>query len=375
MKRQLKLIILLSSLAHPSCGQITPFDASIDKVSYSAIPERKDGLQILIVGSDRGKLGERYGICDKNKKILIEPQYAGIEYLGHSLFAAELRRAVPTSFVQRGGYNYGSDEFEIIDITGQRITETTYNMVNGYWKDSCELIFVNKGYTFVFPNDGNSGLYGAINTKGEVVIPIKYAKCFALSPEVVYAQEDMGSKVGYLDTKNKILQPFIYSSVDVYNGFKSGMTIIYKDGEGYGFMNKKGEIVLKPQFPEVTPFEDGHAVIFYRHDIRTSDYLCSIIDSTAKILNDSIRAPLHHAGHGFMEGFYDEHTYVYTRFGELIYKVPRNRGYLHYSEDGAHILVSTNERMEFIITHDRKKIIRYCPEGVNCEEQLKLLTP
>jgi len=52
-----------------------------------------------------------------------------------------------------------------------------------------------------------------------------------------------------------------------YPEFKEGMCIILKmTDEGiplYGFINNKGEMVIEPQFVNITPFENGYAVGIY----------------------------------------------------------------------------------------------------------------
>ena len=52
-----------------------------------------------------------------------------------------------------------------------------------------------------------------------------------------------------------------------YPEFKEGLAIISKStDEGiplYGFINTKGETVIEPEFVNITPFEDGHAIGIY----------------------------------------------------------------------------------------------------------------
>lgn len=373
---------LWCSIAFIACFQFA-FCQSIERTKFRLIDGRKDSLQLFIVGSRFDSVGERYGICDKNSKILIQPKYNRIEYLGHSLFAAEVRRDFPIKGPHKSsGYNYETNQFEIITLNGTKITDTLYNIVHNYHLDSSELIFVNKGYTFVFPDKGQKGLWGAINLKGEIVIPIEYAKLYALTPNLICAQQNFGSKVGYLDSKNNIIQPFEFSKVDVHNGLNSGLSIIYKDGIGYGFINKVGKIIVKPQYAHVEPFRNGNAIVYYKYDMRNFEYLSCIIDSTGKKIRDSINAVLHHAEYSYIQGRKINTTLIYNKFGELIFEVPDKllnqsltMGYQYFDSEGAHIQLNGKGDMEFIINHSKKRTIKNCPEGTNCNELWQFITP
>lgn len=70
---------------------------------------------------------------------------------------------------------------------------------------------------------------------------------------------------GYIDIQGNEVIPCIYKGSEYGNrglDFSEGMAaVINKDGK-YGFINKKGEIIVKPQFQEVGNFSEGVASVF-----------------------------------------------------------------------------------------------------------------
>lgn len=70
---------------------------------------------------------------------------------------------------------------------------------------------------------------------------------------------------GYIDTEGNEIIPCIYKGTEYGNyafPFSEGMAVIIdKDGK-YGYINKKGEMIVKPQFEEAGNFSEGVASVF-----------------------------------------------------------------------------------------------------------------
>ena len=70
---------------------------------------------------------------------------------------------------------------------------------------------------------------------------------------------------GYIDTEGNEVIPCIYKGTEYGNyafPFSEGMAVIIdKDGK-YGYINKKGEMIVKPQFEEAGNFSEGVASVF-----------------------------------------------------------------------------------------------------------------
>lgn len=119
------------------------------------------------------------------------------------------------------------------------------------------------------------GIYGAVNRDGEAVIPIIYHCAMLFSDGLLAVKKN--DKWGYVDKNHTIIIPFEYENLRTYgsaigaeylfNGsfrgtagnFRNGETIAKKNGN-MGFINTKNEIIF--------PF------IYKEIDSATDDYLC-----------------------------------------------------------------------------------------------------
>lgn len=121
---------------------------------------------------------------------------------------------------------------------------------------------------------------GYMNTRGEIVIPVgkydarnstDFKNGFALVHHV------NGVKFSYINKQGEAI--FTSSNKSYYNGmyqdYSEGMAGVYFDESsdyGYlvkesghdrlgGYINVRGEVVIKPQFTSISPFEDGRALV------------------------------------------------------------------------------------------------------------------
>ncbi len=85
----------------------------------------------------------------------------------------------------------------------------------------------NNGLAGVMKN----GIMGAINTKGEVVIPFEYQWIGKFSEGLIPAKKYINGDVlaGFINEKNEVVVPFVYVQTD---SFSEGLAIVYK-GENY----------------------------------------------------------------------------------------------------------------------------------------------
>lgn len=99
--------------------------------------------------------------------------------------------------------------------------------------------------------------YGLINYEtGETIIPFKYDKLGEVSENLLYAKLD--DKYGYIDLNNQIVIPFKFEEAE---NFSEGLARVgvhkgyYNSIIGalsynlYGFIDKTGQFVIEPQFP------------------------------------------------------------------------------------------------------------------------------
>lgn len=118
-----------------------------------------------------------------------------------------------------------------------------------------------------------TGKFGFINTKGEVVIGFKYDWAHSVYDGWIYAEtqsKKWGNVGGFINKTGKTMVPFRLNTPPVplpeteRHTFSEGlMAIPWKvtpfGNPKYGYVNKKGEFVIKPVLGYATPFKEGLA--------------------------------------------------------------------------------------------------------------------
>ncbi|WP_027624782.1 WG repeat-containing protein [Clostridium lundense] len=100
-----------------------------------------------------------------------------------------------------------------------------------------------KRYLYLIKKDK---LYGYINSKGEIEITPMYKDAMEFSDGLAKVTTVEGESY-FIDEDNN---PFIKPDVDWYLKFENGYAEIKKDGK-YGFIDKKGQLVIETRFDRV----------------------------------------------------------------------------------------------------------------------------
>lgn len=214
--------------------------------------------------------------------------------------------------------------WRLIDSTGKRLKTESYSHFMGFSNALCVVNKGGKSYTSWFDDpdlelhdvarwEKRGGKWGAIDTSGKIVIPLIYDYPFQFEEEYAVIVQKKDEKYGfhYLDKNNNILnkEPFDFAmpfseglglvnygmgskdfllfgygkgkwvyvdkqmkpvfklptGLKVAYGFSEGMALVAKvDSENqliYGFMNKKGKIVIKPKYRRVDFFSENLALV------------------------------------------------------------------------------------------------------------------
>lgn len=131
------------------------------------------------------------------------------------------------------------------------------------------------------PQANEKGKFGYVDENGEEVISFKYAEAYPF--EEGLAKVKKGNKYGFIDPDGKsvgkikytLILPFTgsYCRVAVGGSYKEG---VLKDAK-WGFLNKRGEEILLPEYDEIGEFEDGFTYV-----VKGKKY--GLIDEHAKFL-------------------------------------------------------------------------------------------
>lgn len=106
---------------------------------------------------------------------------------------------------------------------------------------------------------------GAINDKGEVVIPFAYEELQTSSEyKIAYLE---GGKWGFFNTEGKKVISAIYDFVGSYS---DGLALASKD-QLFGYIDHKGKVIIPFQYDYASNFEDGQAQVEIRFQSFTID--------------------------------------------------------------------------------------------------------
>lgn len=220
MKTSLSIILIL----------FLTFEATFAQKLPSLIPYRK---------------GDKWGYCNKNRKIIIPCTYANA-----SPFVEGLAR------VSNKDEKYG-----FIDSKGKVVIPLKYE-----WAHS-----VHNGWIYAEYNSkewGNVG--GFIDKTGKEVVPFQLKVPAVPLPEAykyVFSQGLMAvpwrtkpgskAKYGYIDSTGKLI---ITPSFNFATKFNNGLALVKLDSTTFGYINLKGKVLFKKEkYFTTAPFSEGLA--------------------------------------------------------------------------------------------------------------------
>jgi hypothetical protein len=171
------------------------------------------------------KINEKRGYININGEFVISPQFKW----------AFTFKANGLAHVQKDG------EIYYIDLQGNQISEGTVD------EEMDSDLGLRK-----YRKDGKTG---AVNSKGEIVIPPIFDEVWTQS-EGIPILVSIDKKKGYVDLQGNIIIELKYDYENAMPFGSCGLTTI-KENDKVGFINQKGEWVLLPQFDFAYFFCEG----------------------------------------------------------------------------------------------------------------------
>lgn len=207
-------------------------------VLYSCSPKMsaKKKVYDLYLFTENGK----WGYIDENGTVMIPPIYEGccFEQLYIDDVCTQKFSSDELCVVKKGG------KFGVIDAKGNEIIPFQYDDISFYSDDT---LFEAKS------NDK----WGVIDIHNNLIFPFVFINEYDL---ILYNECGYGKikEVVYkLDYKTKEMTPtecrYVYRCDD-------GFPLEKIDGQ-FGFMNKKGELIIQPIYQDVLPFVEGLAAV------------------------------------------------------------------------------------------------------------------
>ena len=164
-----------------------------------------------------------------------------------------------------------SNDFQgFIDTTGKRLFQCKQSPNDMYFSDGLVLIF-----------DYDDGKYIFYNSEGKIALEIptdKYSELHGFNDGLAYYEKinnetgGIGEK-GFIDKSGK--EVLVLSEFYIVNDFSEGLASVSKDGEMYGFINTKGDLVIPCKYKGY--IDEGD--IRYFHDFHDGVCLIAAEDS------------------------------------------------------------------------------------------------
>ncbi len=245
----------------------------------------QDGLYLAPV-----RIGFLWGFINQNGQIEIEPQYLaaddfsdnlalvltdkGLKYIDKTgSVAFEINIENGKSFSEGLASIKKNGKWGYIDINGNIVIEPRFDIAEPF----------SEGLAVVSENGIKSGY---IDMKGTYVIEPKYDMALSFSDGMAFVYPnsegaDPNNRKAYIGRDgNVVFQPTLKGYN--YDLFSEGLAMIYnRDNLRYGYMNKKGEIVIETQFEKTMHFSEGLAAV---QDNNT----CQFIDVNGNIIISDI---------------------------------------------------------------------------------------
>ncbi|TDQ25483.1 WG repeat-containing protein [Tenacibaculum caenipelagi] len=195
------------------------------------------------------------GIINKKGEIIIDPIYNDIHLYSPFTFT-DVTESSFTFLDSEESFFYTEKDgkYGLLDNQLKTILQPTYDKIGAF----------TEGVALV----SNNNKYGFIDKKGKIVIPIIYDKASYFSEGLAPVNKDR--KWGFINKNNETIIDFKFSGH--VNPFYEGLARYceycqkcysdqYYSVKNCGFINKKGEIIIKPIYKSAKNFKNGISIV------------------------------------------------------------------------------------------------------------------
>lgn len=279
-------------------------------LKYASAEPFSDGFGLI-------QMNTKYGFVNKSGKLVIKPGYIEAQSFSEGLAAVKIGNK--WGFIDKDGNIRIKPKFDVVRSFSEGLAwfgklEQSHITSHGYMNKKGERVIKFK--EFFLSQDFNSGLAPKqtdddctyINKNGEEILSMKKlglnafrepeGGCAPFSNNLLAVQYGKNlEKFGYIDTTGKLkikLDIQYKSSAKMFPSYQITSPQLIKIADSsnlndeltYGFVNKKGEIIVEPVYSYASDFRNGLAVIYKNGENK-------YIDESGKVVwSNKSKAPL-----------------------------------------------------------------------------------
>lgn len=239
--------------ANSFCGFINKIGEVVIELIYFYASNFSEGLSIVKT-QEKGFLSQpatKWGAIDKNGDLVFEGEYDRIYDFSEGIAIAKK-----------------DDNFLLLNNKGENVQTINVNEIH---LDSNEVQKFSEGLVVAY--DTKTQKYGFINKTGKFVIEPKFENAANFSEELarVSIKEDFREYLGFINPQGEyVIKPYFDIDSDFLRGttdFSEGLAslldapLMMNKAQTFIYIDKTGEIVLRPNFFRAESFSEGLAVV------------------------------------------------------------------------------------------------------------------
>jgi len=215
---------------------------------------------------------QKYGFLDRKGRIICPPQFGQASDFSEGLAAVA------------SGNKWG-----YLDGTGKLAIPLHYDAARSFSQGLAAVAVGQK--------------YGYVDPTGKLTIPPQFSDAGEFSDGVALVHLPDGAK-GLVDKQGKIVT--LNFSFDKLEPFADGMAVVEVDGK-YGYVDKQGTLIVKPQYDRAYPFDQGVAIVGRVDKLGLIADEYGLIDRTGKFI-----IPLEY---GYISDFHEDRARLFNKEG------------------------------------------------------------
>jgi WD40 repeat protein len=272
------------------------------------------------------KSQKTWGYCDQKKRVIVPPQFDEIKEFYEGFAAVKIN--TKWGYIDQTGNIVISHQFDEAEDFSEGFAVVKAHHYYGYIDKAGNQLTIPQFYRAYSFSEGlalvgfNSKDFGYINDRGQVVINLRgsvySSRGFSEGLAAVHLETKLmgllgsGIKGGYIDKTGQVV---IKPQFDIANNFSEGLACV---GIGhskpkYGYIDKTGQVVIKPQFDIANNFSEGLACVGFVDSKIKYGY----IDKTGKVV---IKPQF--------DSFRDFHLHTEFRNGRVFVKIGNQYGWI-----------------------------------------------